>query len=79
LLPELEERLRWGADEHPPVVVAQGIVLFLAHRLEEATDDPTTILQLVARAEFHDHPDPTVAQWFVERGVEVAVQQTHRS
>jgi len=76
ILPELPERLRWGADEHPPVIVAQAIVLYLAHRLDEVEDDPETILRLVARAEFHGKADPPVAQWFVERGLEVNAAPT---
>jgi hypothetical protein len=67
LLDGLEELLRWGADDHPPVVVAQAIVLYLAHRLDEAQDDADTILRLVERAEFDGKPDPAVAQWFEER------------
>src|SRR3954462_7802325 len=72
ILQELPERLRWGADEHPPVVVAQAIVLYLAHRLDEVEDDPQTLLRLVARAEFHEKADPAVAQWFADQGIEVA-------
>ena len=79
ILAELEERIRWGADDHPPVVVAQAIVLFLAHRLEEAEDDPETLLRLVARAEFQEQPEPPVAQWLRERGVEVQTPQPNRA
>ena len=79
VLPELEERIRWGADDHPPVVVAQAIVLYLAHRLDEAEDDPETLLRLATRAEFHEHPEPPVAQWLRERGVEVQTPQPNRS
>jgi hypothetical protein len=79
ILPELAERIRWGADEHPPVVVAQAIVLYLAHRLDEVEDDPETLLRLAARAEFHEHADPPVAQWLQERGIEVHAPQPHGS
>jgi hypothetical protein len=79
ILQQLEERLRWGADDHPPVVVAQALVLYLGHRPEESQDDPDTLLRLVARAEFHELPDPTIAQWFQERGVEVRTSQPNRS
>lgn len=78
ILPELPERLRWGADEHPPVVVAQAIVLYLAHRLDEVESDPETLLRLVARAEFHEKADPPVAQWFVDQGIEVHAAPTNR-
>ena len=34
VLDSLEERLAWGADEDPPIVMAQALVLYLGHRLE---------------------------------------------
>jgi hypothetical protein len=71
ILEGLEEDLRWGADEDPPVVVAQAIVLYLAHRPDEVEDDAETLLRLVARAEFQEKPETPVAQWFVDRGIEV--------
>src|SRR5919202_627140 len=53
LLDELEERLAWGADEDPPVVMAQALVLYLAHRLDEVDeDDDAELLRLAARSEF---------------------------
>lgn len=73
ILEGLPERLRWGADEHPPVVVAQAIVLYLAHRLDDTVEDPGTLLQLVARAEFDSSAAPGVAQWFAEHDVELGV------
>jgi hypothetical protein len=79
ILPQLAERLRWGADEHPPVVVAQAIVLYLAHRLDEVEDDPQTILRLTVRAEFDEQPDPPVAQWFTDHGIAVRTPQPPRS
>jgi hypothetical protein len=57
-------------------VVAQAIVLYLAHRLDEVEDDPDAILRLTARAEFHDHPEPPIAQWLLERGIETRARQT---
>jgi hypothetical protein len=70
ILDSLEERLAWGADEDPPVVMAQAIVLYLAHRLDEYDDDPAEILQLAARAEFDGHPPEPVVEWLRARGVE---------
>jgi hypothetical protein len=72
ILSSLEERIRWGADEHPPVVLAQAIVIYLAHRLDEYDDDPQDIMRLTIRAEFSGHPDPPVAFWLREQGIEVA-------
>jgi hypothetical protein len=70
ILDSLEERLAWGADEDPPVVMAQAIVLYLAHRLDEFDDDPEEIMHLAARAEFDGHPPEPVAEWLAERGID---------
>jgi hypothetical protein len=71
ILPRLEEHIRWGADEHPPVVLAQAIVLYLAHRLDEYEDEPADILRLSIRAEFKDDLPPAVQWWLREQGIEV--------
>ena len=69
-LDRLEERLAWGADEDPPVVMAQAIVLYLAHRLDEVSDDGNELLRLAARAEFDGAAPPaTIVAWLEERGV----------
>jgi hypothetical protein len=71
VLDELEERLAWGADEDPPVVMAQALVLYLAHRLDEVDeDDDDELLLLAARSEFDGDPPEPVAAWLAERGVE---------
>jgi hypothetical protein len=70
ILDQLEERLAWGVDEDPPVVMAQALVLYIAHRLDEFDDDPEELLRLAARAEFDGHPPETVTAWLSERGVE---------
>src|SRR3954465_2794843 len=70
ILDSLEERLAWGADEDPPVVMAQAIVLYLAHRLDEYDDDPLEIMRLAARSEFQGHPPEWLAQWLEESGVD---------
>ena len=67
----LEERVRFGADEDPAVVMAQAVVLYLAHRRDEVDDDPDEILSLAARAEFDAHPPEPVADWLTRRGVRV--------
>lgn len=71
VLGQLEERLAWGADEDPPVVMAQAIVLYLAHRLDEVEDDQHDLLRLAARAEFDGNPPANVVAWLRERGVEL--------
>jgi hypothetical protein len=67
VLNQLEERLAWGADEDPPVVMAQALVLYLAHRLDEYEDDDTELLRLAARAEFDGRPPERVTAWLEER------------
>src|SRR5918999_1348664 len=63
ILDGLEERIAWGADEDPSVVMAQAVVLYLAHRLDEVDDEPDEILALAARSEFDGDPPDRVAQW----------------
>src|SRR3712207_3077486 len=60
ILDSLEERLAWGADEDPAVVMAQAVVLYLAHRLDEFDGDPEQLLQLAARSEFDGDPPEAV-------------------
>jgi hypothetical protein len=71
VLDQLEERLAWGADEDPPVVMAQALVLYLGHRPDELEDDPDDLLRLAARAEFDGSPPERVVEWLRERGVEL--------
>jgi hypothetical protein len=68
VLDGLEERLAWGADEDPPIVMAQALVLYLGHRLDEYEEDETELLRLAARAEFDGQPPDTVVAWLEERG-----------
>jgi hypothetical protein len=71
ILGELEERLLWGADEDPPIVMTQALVLYLAHRLDEIDDDPQELLRLAARAELDGRPPDRIHAWLVERGVDL--------
>ena len=70
ILDGLEERIAWGADEDPPVVMAQALVLYLAHRLDELEDDPDELLRLAARSEFDGRPPEAVRAWLEGNGVE---------
>jgi DhnA family fructose-bisphosphate aldolase class Ia len=65
----LEERIEFGADEDPSVVVAQAVVLYLAHRRDEVGDDDDDIISLAVRAEFEGNPPQSVLDWMAERGV----------
>jgi hypothetical protein len=70
ILDGLEERIAWGADEDPSVVMAQAVTLYLAHRLDEVDDDPDEILRLAARSEFDGHPPEPVRAWLERNGIE---------
>jgi hypothetical protein len=69
MLDGLEERLLWGADEDAPIVMAQALTLYLAHRLDQVNDTPESLLRLAARAEFDGHPPETVTAWLADQGV----------
>ena len=69
ILDGLEERIAWGVDEDPPVVMAQAVTLYLAHRLDEIDDDPDEILQLAARSEFDGQPPAPVQDWLEQNGL----------
>lgn len=65
----LEERIEFGADEDPAVVVAQAVVLYLAHRRDQVGDDDDDLISLAVRAEFEGNPPQSVLDWLAERGV----------
>src|SRR4051794_41685975 len=67
ILDSLEERLAWGADEDPAVVMAQAVVLYLAHRLDEGDDAPEQILRPAARSEVDGDP-PAAGREGVRQG-----------
>jgi hypothetical protein len=71
ILDGLEERIAWGADEDPSVVMAQAVVLYLAHRLDEIDDDADEILTLAARSEFDGRPPEGIEAWLERNGIEV--------
>jgi hypothetical protein len=71
ILDELEERIDWGADEDPSVIMAQAVVLYLAHRRDEVEDDPDEILKLAARSEFDGDPPEAVEDWLSSNGIDV--------
>ena len=71
VLDGLEERIAWGADEDPSVVMAQAVTLYLAHRLDEIEADPDEILRLAARSEFDGHPPEPVEGWLARNGIDV--------
>jgi hypothetical protein len=70
LLDRLDERIRWGADEDPPVVMTQALVLYLAHRLDEFEQPDDKLLRLAAEAELADDPPVRIDAWLAENGIE---------
>jgi hypothetical protein len=65
----LEERILWGVDEDAPIVMAQAVTLYLAHRLDEVDNTPENILLHAARAEFDGRPPDNVTAWLEDQGV----------
>jgi hypothetical protein len=70
ILDDLEERLGFDADGEPAVVMAQAVILYLAHRLDAVDGDPDEILRLAVRSEFDGAPPEPVRNWLERRGVE---------
>src|SRR3954470_16312428 len=71
-LDNLEERIAWGADEDAPIVMAQAVTLYLAHRPEDLENTPEHILLHAARAEFDGKPPENVTDWLADQGVTVS-------
>lgn len=63
----LEERIAFGADEDPAVVVAQAVVLYLAHKRDEVEDDDDEIVTQALQAEFSGNPPQSVVDWLEGR------------
>ena len=61
--------MRWGADEDAPIVMAQAVTIYLAHRPEDVENTPEHILPHAARAEFDGRPPENVAAWLADQGV----------
>jgi hypothetical protein len=71
VLDGLEERIMWGVDEDAPIVMAQAVTLYLAHRLDEVDNTPEHILLHAARAEFDGQPPSNVETWLADQGVKL--------
>src|SRR3954467_15984880 len=69
VLDGLEERIMWGVDEDAPIVMAQAVTLYLAHRLQDVDNTPENILLHAARAEFDGRPPENVVSWLEDQGV----------
>jgi hypothetical protein len=73
----LEERIALAAEgvdadaDDPSIAVANAVILYLAYRRDEVSDDPDHILRLAARAEWRGDPPEAVRDWLTDRGVSV--------
>ena len=72
MLDGLQERVLWGADEDPPIVMAQAVTLYLAFRPEDLENTPEHILLHAARSEFDGHPPEAVVAWLADQGVRIS-------
>src|SRR3954449_3765940 len=70
-LETLQEKIAWGADEDAPIVMAQAVTLYLAHRPEDLENTPEHILLHAARAEFDGKVPETVSTWLADQGVTI--------
>jgi hypothetical protein len=70
VLDGLEERIAFGVDEDPSVVMTQAVVLYLAHRLDEIDADDDDLLVRAARSEFDGSPPEPVQGWLEANGLE---------
>ena len=69
ILDSLEERVMWGVDQDAPIVMAQAVTIYLAHRLDEIDNTPEHILAHAAKAEFDGSPPGNVRAWLADQGV----------
>jgi hypothetical protein len=73
----LEERVAIASEgvdadvSDPAVQMAGAVILYLAHRRDELTDDDEDILRLAARAEYKGDPPEFILNWLNDRGVTV--------
>jgi hypothetical protein len=57
--------------EDPAVQMAAAVATYLAYRRDELDEEPRTLLELAARAEFEGHPPEGVEALLAERGVQL--------
>ena len=66
-----EARMRVDPEgDDPAVTMAAAVVVYLAFRRDEVSDDREDVLRLAARAEFDCEPPPAVAGWLAAEGIE---------
>jgi hypothetical protein len=59
-------------EEDGAVQMAGAVATYLAYRRDEVDEEPGTLLELAARAEFNGHPPDTVRAWLADVGIELS-------
>ena len=73
----LDERIALASEgvdidvEDPAVQMAGAVMLYLAHRRDEVSDESDDVLRLAARAEYKGSPPEPIVGWLADRGVAV--------
>jgi hypothetical protein len=57
--------------EDPALQMAAAVATYLAYRRDQLDDDPRSLLELAAKAEFEGHPPAGVEELLAERGVQL--------
>jgi len=58
-------------SEDPALQMAAAVATYLAYRRDQLDDDPQSLLELAAQAEFEGHPPAGVAELLADRGVQL--------
>ncbi len=62
----------WGVDQDAPIVMAQAVTIYLAHRLDEIDNTPEHILAHAARGRVRRQPARNVRTWLADQGVSLS-------
>jgi hypothetical protein len=58
-------------EEDPAVQMAGAVATYLAYRRDELDEEPGTLLELAARAEYDGRPPANVRSWLADVGIEI--------
>jgi hypothetical protein len=58
-------------SEDPALQMAAAVATYLAYRRDQLDDDPQSLLELAAKAEFEGHPPAGVPELLADRGVQL--------
>ena len=71
VLDSLEERVMWGVDEDAPIVMAQAVTIYLAHRLDDFDNTPEHILAARRPRRVRRPPAGERVSWLADQGVTI--------